>query len=80
MNKQIAYVKLVSGDIFLYEIDVKYIGKKIFKFMKLSSGNCTIIEGLGRGLEVPIPDDAIVTLEQTLNDYMLFGDIKENLK
>ena len=29
----------------------------------MSSDNCTIIKGLCRGLEVPIPDDAIVTLE-----------------
>lgn len=76
MNKQIAYAKLVAGDIFLYEV----IGKKTFKFVKLSSDNSTIIEGICRGIEISIPDDKVVTLVESIDEYLLSSNIKENLK
>lgn len=71
MKRKYAFSQLGTGDIISYKIkNIKYLGDKSFKCLITDVNKCVIIEGLGRGLEIVVGDNEIVTLIESLDKHL----------
>lgn len=71
MKREYTFSQLCIGDIILYKIkNNKYFDDKPVKCLVTSVNRCVIIEGICRGIELIVGDDEIVTLLESLDEYL----------
>lgn len=71
MKKEYTFSQLGTGDIILYEIkNGRYFKNKSFKCLITDVNRCVILEGIGRGIELVVEDNEVVTLVESLDEYL----------
>lgn len=71
MKRNYTFSQVCMGDIILYENKHNdYCDNKSVKCLVTSAYRCVIIEGTYRGVELPIEDNEIVTLIESLDEYL----------
>ena len=71
MKREYTFSQLCIGDIILYKIKNKtYFDDKLVKCLVTGANSCVIIEGICRGIILVAGDNEVVTLVESLNEYL----------
>ena len=71
MKREYTFSQLCIGDIILYKIkNNKYFDDKPVKCLVTGANRCVIIEGICRSIILVVGDNEIVTVVESLDEYL----------
>ena len=71
MKREYTFSQLCMGDVIVYENKHSdYCDTKPVKCLVTSTYRCVIIEGTYRGIDLPVGANEIVTLIESLDEYL----------